>query len=245
MDLTEKKDSSDYRHPWEISRASSILSLQKDIKYENLADIGSGDLYFAEKLSNFSGKMIYACDVNYEDVELGKSKDIITVSDIKKIPERTMDLIFLLDVLEHVDREDTFLKEVSSLLSPEGRILITVPAFQFLFGEHDVFLKHFRRYSKDHLNKVLKRNDLVVEKTFYFYSSLFTVKTILKLVSLLGIQKKYENSVSSWCYPREHFLTRICVFLLNADFSLNRFLYDTFKITMPGLSLCAIAKKHA
>lgn len=243
MDLKEKTDNGSYRHPWEIARSKSILSLLKDVQFSTLADIGAGDLYFAQKLNSLTGKQIYACDVNYDETQLGKNGEVIAVSDILDIPPHSIDVIFLLDVLEHVEDESTFLHDVLSRLTPEGIMIITVPAFQFLFGKHDIFLKHFRRYRKKRLETVLIDNHFAVVECFYFFSSLFLVKTIQKCLSKVGIQRKYNNSVGCWKFSGQHILTRTLTFLLNLDFSVNRLFHSTFKRTLPGLSLCAIVKK--
>ncbi len=245
MDLKEKTDSGSCRHPWEIARSKSILSLLEDVQFSTLADIGAGDLFFAQKLSSLTGKQVYACDVNYDEKQLGDKGGVIAVSDIREIPPRSIDVIFLLDVLEHVEDESSFLQGVSSRLSPEGIMIITVPAFQFLFGEHDIFLKHFRRYRKKRLETVLLDNHFAVVECFYFFGSLFLVKSIQKCLSQVGIQKKYKNSVGCWKYPRQHVLTRALTFLLNLDFSVNKLFHSTFKRTLPGFSLCAIVKKPA
>ncbi len=242
MDLTEIENASVHRHPWEISRAESIQKLTRSYISHSIADIGSGDLYFATQVTELTDKKLYACDIHYTDNETA-SPGITKVSSTAAIPAGSIGLVFLLDVLEHVENEKVFLNNVSSLLQKKGRMIITVPAYQCLFGEHDIFLKHFRRYDKKGLIRVLVDNDFVVEKIFYFYTSLLLVKGSGKLLSRCGIEREYNNSVSSWKYSRSHIVTRSLVFLLNLDFFLNRFLHSTFKISLPGLSLCAIVKK--
>ena len=62
----------------------------------------------------------------------------------------------LLDVLEHTDDKKT-LQELHRILKPEGLLIITVPAFKFLWSKLDDVLKHKRRYTKSSLQKVLKQ----------------------------------------------------------------------------------------
>jgi len=52
----------------------------------------------------------------------------------------TVDLILGMDVLEHIDDHESALREWSSYLSSRGLMLLTVPAFSFLWSQHDVFL---------------------------------------------------------------------------------------------------------
>ena len=164
---------------------------------------------------------------------------------IGDIPRKTIDLVFLLDVLEHVENENLFLQEVKHVLKDGGRMVITVPAHQFLFSEHDIFLQHFRRYSKKRLTHVLKENNMELEGVFYFYSSLFCVRLATKAFSSIGYSRKYKPEVNSWCYPRNHLLTRLLISILNLDFTLNKILHSISKHSLPGLSLCATVRKPA
>ena len=61
---------------------------------------------------------------------------------------RDYDLIALFDVLEHIGDDTASLKSLSEHLSDAGRILVTVPAYQWLWSRHDERHHHFRRYSK-------------------------------------------------------------------------------------------------
>jgi hypothetical protein len=88
----------------------------------------------------------------------------------------------MMDVLEHIEHDAPFLSTVLEKLSPGGMALITVPAMQFLFSDHDAFLKHFRRYNRKQVLSLLGNFDVTVERCHYFYTSLFCAR----LVSLLG-----------------------------------------------------------
>jgi SAM-dependent methyltransferase len=67
------------------------------------------------------------------------------------------DTIISVNVLEHIDQDEAFLKASFELLPPGGRFLVFVPAFQWLFGSMDLSYGHHRRYSKDSLNDKLKK----------------------------------------------------------------------------------------
>ncbi len=245
MDLKEIENASGNRHPWELSRAKSILKVLKDLDCSVIADIGSGDLYFAQEAHKLTQQKIYACDINYSDTEIVDNGQVEMCKDINDIPRNSIDLVFLLDVLEHVENENLFLQEVKHVLKDGGRMVITVPAHQFLFSEHDIFLQHFRRYSKKRLTQVLKENNMEVEGVFYFYSSLFCVRLVTKALSLIGLSRKYRPEVNSWGYSRDHLLTRLLISILNLDFTLNKNLHSISKHSLPGLSLCATVRKPA
>lgn len=77
------------------------------------------------------------------------------------------DVAVMHDVLEHIDAEARALDHVADLLAPDGRLIISVPALESLFGYHDVQLGHYRRYTRTSLKRALARR-FDVEKIRYF-----------------------------------------------------------------------------
>lgn len=78
------------------------------------------------------------------------------------------DTVVFLNVLEHIAQEDAALSNARQLLPPEGRLLLLVPAFQWLYGTIDVALDHQRRYYRRQLLETLARNGLRAQACFYF-----------------------------------------------------------------------------
>lgn len=72
--------------------------------------------------------------------------------------ERSFDLIVLLDVLEHLDEDAATLLALRSQLKSEGWLLITVPAYAFLWSQHDVSNHHKRRYVMRQLQTLVTRS---------------------------------------------------------------------------------------
>ena len=66
--------------------------------------------------------------------------------------------IGLFDVVEHIEDDLGFLKEIRATLTKTGRLYLTVPAFNFLWSEEDVVAGHFRRYSSEAISKTLQRS---------------------------------------------------------------------------------------
>ena len=75
---------------------------------------------------------------------------------------RDFDLALLLDVLEHIADDRGSLAGIAGLTHPAGKILITVPACQWLWSGHDERHHHKRRYSKKDLTAVLHDSGLIV-----------------------------------------------------------------------------------
>ncbi len=79
----------------------------------------------------------------------------------------SFDVCTMMDVLEHVDDEQALLGEARRILRPGGALLVSVPAFNALWSQHDVTLEHRRRYRKPELVAVVRKAGLSVEWSSY------------------------------------------------------------------------------
>lgn len=96
------------------------------------------------------------------------------------------DLVTLFDVLEHVPDEAGFLAWIRGLLKPGGRLVITVPAFQWLWSRHDVLNHHQRRYTRGRLWAALRGSGFAVERSSYFNFWLFPAAVAARLADGLA-----------------------------------------------------------
>ena len=80
--------------------------------------------------------------------------------------------VVLLDVLEHIGEEENFLIELNRILKVQGKLILTVPAYQFLFSDFDKEVGHFRRYTLKQLDKKLIKAGFEVDYKSYFFSFL-------------------------------------------------------------------------
>jgi SAM-dependent methyltransferase len=88
-------------------------------------------------------------------------------------PDASFDFILATDIIEHVDRDDLALKEMLRVLKPGGHCLVTVPAFQSLWGHEDVKLHHKRRYRMQPLLEGVRGAGLAPVESYYFNYLLF------------------------------------------------------------------------
>lgn len=95
--------------------------------------------------------------------------------------EKTFDLICLFDVLEHIEEDTETLSALRSLLNKDGFIFLTVPAYQWMFGPHDVFLHHRRRYTRSQLSAVARSAGLKPVKLTYINTVLFPLAVVARL----------------------------------------------------------------
>ena len=221
MDLRET--GSKHRHPWELSRSDSVLKMCKPYigcDQKVAADIGCGDLYFTNLLREaFNGK-IYAVDTGFAqaDLSLGDER-IIKLCNIAQLQDNSIDIAILMDVLEHIEEPDEVLSLLHSKMRRDGETIITVPAFQHLRSEHDVFLKHYRRYTKKCLTATLSTNGFCVDKIFYFYSSLYIFRFLQLMISKL---RKRTYTAISYNRDTNSAMTRFIRNALNLDFGINK-----------------------
>lgn len=84
------------------------------------------------------------------------------------------DFIVMHDVLEHIEDDIAAIEALHALLKPGGTAVLSVPAYQWLFGHHDVQLGHYRRYSRRSLLSVL-RPRFEIERSRYYGAALIPV----------------------------------------------------------------------
>jgi 2-polyprenyl-3-methyl-5-hydroxy-6-metoxy-1,4-benzoquinol methylase len=95
-------------------------------------------------------------------------------------------LVSLLDVLEHIKDDVTSLHAVRDLLSADGLLICTVPAYQWLWSEHDMALHHFRRYTRSRLKQLLTDAGFRIERISYYTTLLFPVVAVQRLWNRLA-----------------------------------------------------------
>jgi hypothetical protein len=238
MDLREITKNVNH-HPWELSRGECVFSILKKIKLHSLADIGAGDKFFTKKLLKICSGEIYAIDSGYTEDEKEEA-GIICLNNITSLPENSVECLIMMDILEHIENDEKFLGEVLKKLMDGGILLITVPAWQLLFSEHDKFLKHYRRYNKKGLSTLLKQSNIIIKRIHYFYTSLFFVRLFIKIMKK---EQKGKNTIGYWKYSEKNIITMAIKITLNIDFYINTIL-SKIGIHLPGLSIIAVCKKE-
>jgi SAM-dependent methyltransferase len=87
--------------------------------------------------------------------------------------DATLGICTFFDVLEHIDDDVGFLREVRRVLAPGGWVLLSVPAYPFLWSEHDVSLHHKRRYVRSTLAQAIRRGGLEIVRMTYGMTTMF------------------------------------------------------------------------
>ena len=141
-------------------------------------DVGCGSGRNLQLLSRHADYVI-GLDRSSTALELAVSHGLATGrADGQAIPlaSSSVDLLSSLDVLEHVDEDQRALEEFHRVLRPDGLLLLTVPAYRFLWSEHDEALMHRRRYVASELHMKLTRAGFrVLKRTYAVFFMFFPI----------------------------------------------------------------------
>ncbi len=239
MDLIEADRNNPNRHPWEMARAASVLSLLRGLPMTvRYADIGAGDMYFSRRLVERTVHPVTAVDTAFQPPITASA--ITAYMSILDVPSAGADCAFLMDILEHADQDDVLLRDVLRVVRPGGLVVITVPAHRRLWSDHDVFLGHRRRYNRRELLHLVESCGLIVQECFYFFAIALAARIFARSLSQRGFSGR-PRGVGAWRYSPGHLLTQSVSLLLRTDFAINRALGRASLPTF-GLSICATCR---
>ena len=95
------------------------------------------------------------------------------------------EMIALFDVLEHLDEDVESLKALRQRLTPDGQLILTVPANPWMWSHHDEIHHHRRRYTLRHLRRVVKNAGYEITYASYFNFLLFPLIAAIRLFQKL------------------------------------------------------------
>jgi len=192
------------RHWWWRAREAAILDVLRAQRppqgWKRILDVGCGDGLFFEKLMQFGDvegiepaeELVSRAGVHRSRIHVGPFDGSFRAS-------TQFSLILMLDVLEHMADPAGALQHALALLEPQGRLVVTVPAFQLLWTNHDVLNHHFTRYTKSSFSRLAQQAGLKILTVRYFFQWLFPVKLATRFVErLLRLQPKPPKIPASW-----------------------------------------------
>lgn len=108
--------------------------------------------------------------------------------------DNTFDVVVAFDVLEHIDKHEDALVEWTRVLKKGGVILFTVPAYQWLWSDHDTSLHHYRRYTKKLIEKIVPSSAYIHRASYFIIFSLPLVVGFRFMNKALGKKADSETS---------------------------------------------------
>jgi SAM-dependent methyltransferase len=113
----------------------------------------------------------------------------------------SFDLAVSLDVIEHLENDLAALRELRRAVKPGGSLLVTVPAYPWLWSGHDEINHHYRRYTRRSLRRVAEQAGWEQVRTTYFNSLLLPAAIILRILDRFS-RKTTESSLDLWVPPK-------------------------------------------
>jgi 2-polyprenyl-3-methyl-5-hydroxy-6-metoxy-1,4-benzoquinol methylase len=220
---------------WFVARRKLITQLVRgeaggraDVR---ILDVGCGTGANLDALRRYGES--FGVDLSSDAIEHCRMRGLkdLAISRLENLSysSNSFDIITALDVLEHVDDDLTAMGELYRICRPGGMLLVTVPAYGFLWSEHDEALHHRRRYAEYELRNKLTVAGFDIERCSYFITTLFF--PILLIRVLQGIFKRSTHPKTSHVeLPR--LFNRMIIWLLAFEQWLIRFINLPFGVTI-------------
>jgi SAM-dependent methyltransferase len=198
--LYEEWNRIETRHWWFVGRGSLFLRMLSRHVGEaplRVLDVGCGTGSNVLRLGRFgrvvgldpSGDALSYC----RDRLAGRGA--LTGGVMSSLPfgAASFDLVTAFDVLEHDADPDACVREVRRVLKPGGWFFASVPAYRFMWGDHDRVAHHFRRYHRAEVGRLIANAGFEVVRLTYLNSLLFPVAFVFRqLKNIVGRLKKHE-----------------------------------------------------
>tara|TARA_B100002052_G_C15767985_1_gene545591 strand:+ start:81 stop:827 length:747 start_codon:yes stop_codon:yes gene_type:complete len=229
-------------HWWYVTRRSILKNICdnyiKNKKELSILEIGCGSGGNLSLLSKYGE--LYAMESDDFAIKNANSKKICEVRK-GMLPDnipygKSFDIICLFDVLEHIQDDRLSLQTVNKYLNSDGKIILTVPAYMFLWSGHDIASHHKRRYTKGQIHQLLESTGFKKSYSSYFFSILFTILAPIRI-----IQKLLDRKIVRHDIKREN---SILNYLMIKIFSIESKLLPYFSLPF-GVSIVTIADKKS
>jgi SAM-dependent methyltransferase len=196
-------------HWWFVGRRKIIESFLKRVcvvlkpssrkEPLKILDVGCGTGANLEMLAQFGNAE--GVDVSAEALDFCRARGLQHVKQgaAEALPYEngSFDLVTGLDVVEHLDDDVAGLKEMRRVLRSEGRAVLFVPAFMFLWGVQDDISHHRRRYTMAGLKQAVRKAGFEIERASYvnlsFFAPIFFGRLLMRVT---GLRPASENNIT-------------------------------------------------
>ena len=235
MDLKELQLAGDEpaRHWYYRAKAEMMLSHIADLNVSSVMDVGSGSGFFARSILEHGKAQQVTCVDNGYEADHDEMVDGRPLFFRRSVSTSDADLMVMMDVLEHIEDDHGFLADYVAIAPAGSHLFITVPAFQFLWSGHDIFLEHYRRYSLSRLRGLVTGAGLEIRRAHYFFGTVFPLAAAMRLKDRFLPSGPPKSSMRSHGRLVNSFAYNICSVEM-ALMRLNR---------LAGLSVVMLARK--
>jgi len=188
------------KHWWFVGRRRILLALLDRFLPEppshprKILDVGCGTGTMLRYLSAYGE--VQGADADAEAVHFCRVRGLDNVCRLtgETIPfsDNSFDLISMFDVLEHIEDDRGTLREIFRVLKRDGMLILTVPAYRFLWGAQDEISFHKRRYRASEIEERLNEAGFVLIKLSYFNTLLFPFIAVIRLARAFTRRRPVE-----------------------------------------------------
>ena len=151
---------------------------------DTILDIGCGTGAILKELSKKYNAV--GIDMSPLAIEYSKKRGLKNVFQmtVQEFPRDKFNVkaVLLLDVIEHIDDDVDVLKNAREIVGQDGRVIITVPAYMWMWSSHDLVNHHKRRYTSKTLRAALAKAGLEPVKMTYYNTLLFPLAAVRKIL---------------------------------------------------------------
>ena len=171
-------------------RVQTIFEWIEPSDDKTILDMPCGRGFYLNMIRYVSGCTLVGADLDW-DVILKARRNVGHLPDIAlhncniyalPYPDDRFDAVILSEVLEHIDDDRGALRRIARLLRPRGVVIVSVPAFPWLWTRHDESLQHMRRYTRAGLADALGDAGLSWDAGGYFNFRLFPLVAAVRLL---------------------------------------------------------------
>jgi SAM-dependent methyltransferase len=193
------------RHWWYRGRRTVLDGVIAELglpENARILDAGCGSGRFMVELARRG--TVTGVELSDTSVQLARRRAIgeVVAGSVTEMPfaDDSFDLTVSLDVIEHLEDDVAALREFRRTVAPGGALLITVPAYQWLWSGHDEVNHHHRRYTRRSLQRVAEQAGWKQVRTTYFNSLLLPVAILLRVLERFNTNTT-ESSLDLWIPP--------------------------------------------
>jgi SAM-dependent methyltransferase len=159
-----------------------------------ILDIGFGTGAMLTFLARYGA--VIGMDMSVDAVRFARTRcDLpMLLGTITEVPIGTgsVDLVTAFDIIEHVEDDAAAFAELGRVCRPGGHVLLTVPAFEFLWGNQDIVSHHRRRYTLGEVERQVRAAGFVPRRLSYFNAILFPVVAAIRVMRRLRGERQGE-----------------------------------------------------
>jgi len=165
---------------------------------KKILEVGPGNCVFLQRYYRISKEIhLFEPSSKIRNKLKKKTKKLKKVKLLSKYCKTKYDTIIYLDVLEHIRNDEKEILSAYKRLKKNGNLIISVPAFQYLYTDYDRKIGHYRRYDKKSFEKIFNKLKLKSYQMTYFDSIGYALIFLSKFLAVSN-RVNFRGSVKLW-----------------------------------------------